>query len=393
MESSTGIERADVVVIGAGIIGLAVARALALAGRDVLVLETRNAIGTETSSRNSEVVHAGIYYPQGSLKARLCVLGRQLLYQYCDERRIAHRRLGKLIVAARADEVAALRALQDFARRNGVDDLVWLDRQELQAREPALSGEAALFSPSTGIVDIHELMLSYRGDLENHGGVVAFSSEVLSAQATNQGFRLAVDSGGPFELLCRSLVNCAGLGAQKVAQRIDGLPEASIPKLRLAKGNYFRLAQKAPFRHLIYPMPTQGGLGVHLTLDLGGQARFGPDVEWVDSIDYKVSDARRAEFEASIRQYWPSLPADAIFPDYCGIRPKLHGPGEPAADFVIQGEAVHGVPGLINLYGIESPGLTSSLAIAEHVAQTIAGRTSFQETLSLTHAEARKAAS
>lgn len=393
MESSTGIEKADVVVIGAGIIGLAVARALALAGREVLVLEARNAIGTETSSRNSEVIHAGIYYPRGSLKAQLCVLGRKLLYHYCAERRIAHRRLGKLIVAADADEVAALRTLQDFARRNGVDDLAWLDRQELRAREPALAGEAALFSPSTGIVDIHELMLSYRGDLENHGGVVAFGTEVRSAEATGQGFRLSVDSGGPFELECRGLVNCAGLGAQGLAGRIDGLPAASIPRLHLAKGNYFRLARKAPFRHLIYPMPTQGGLGVHLTLDLAGQARFGPDVEWVDAIDYRVSNTRQAEFEASIRRYWPSLPRGAIFPDYCGIRPKLHGPGEPAADFVIQGEAVHGVPGLVNLYGIESPGLTASLAIAEHVAQVIAGRTSFRESPSLTLAEAGKAAS
>lgn len=392
MESSTGIERADVVVIGAGIIGLAVARALALAGRDVLVLEAHNAIGTETSSRNSEVIHAGIYYPQGSLKARLCVEGRQLLYHYCAERRIAHQRLGKLIVAADADEIAALGALQEAARRNGVDDLLWLDRRELGAREPALAGEAALFSPSTGIVDIHELMLSYQGDLENHGGTIALSAELLSAEANGQGFRLFVDSGGPFELQCRSLVNCAGLGAQGLGARIKGLPQASIPKLRLAKGNYFRLAQKAPFRHLIYPMPSHGGLGVHLTLDLGGQARFGPDVEWVEAIDYKVGNARQAAFEASIRRYWPSLPAGAIFPDYSGIRPKLHGPGEPAADFVIQSEAVHGVAGLVNLYGIESPGLTASLAIAEHVARLIAGRTSFEESPGLPHAEARKAA-
>lgn len=392
MESSTGIEKADIVVIGAGIIGLAVARALALAGREVLVLEARNAIGTETSSRNSEVIHAGIYYPQRSLKAELCVLGRKLLYHYCAERRIAHKRLGKLIVAAPA-EIDALRRLQEFARRNGVDDLVWLDRDEVRRREPEIRCAAALFSPSTGIVDVHELMLSYMGDLENLGGVVAFNAEVLATTATGQGFRLEVESGGPFELLCKDLVNCAGLGAQAMAARIDGLRPETIPKLRLAKGNYFRLAQKAPFRHLIYPMPSQGGLGVHLTLDLGGQARFGPDVEWVEAIDYKVSDARRAEFEVSIRQYWPSLPDDAIFPDYCGIRPKLHGPGEQAADFVIQGEAVHGVPGLVNLYGIESPGLTSSLAIADHVARLIAGRTTAGESPSLAFTGERKAAS
>lgn len=392
MESSTGIERADAVVIGAGIIGLAVARALALAGREVLVLEARNAIGTETSSRNSEVIHAGIYYPQGSLKAELCVLGRRLLYRYCEERGIAHSRLGKLIVAARPGEIVALRRLQDFARRNGVDDLVWLPKPEVHAYENELACEAALFSPATGIVDVHELMLSYRGDLENQSGVVAFNAEVLSAAATGDGFRLSVDSGGPFELLCTSLVNCAGLGAQSLAARMDGLRPETIPRLRLAKGNYFRLAPKAPFRHLVYPMPSQGGLGVHLTLDLGGQARFGPDVEWVEAIDYKVTDTRRAEFEASIREYWPSLPDGAIFPDYSGIRPKLHGPGEPAADFVIQGEAAHGVPGLVNLYGIESPGLTSSLAIAEHVAHLIAGRTGFRELPSLPLAGARQAA-
>lgn len=382
MESSTGIEKADVVVIGAGIIGLAVARALALAGREVLVLEARNAIGTGTSSRNSEVIHAGIYYPQGSLKAELCVQGRKLLYHYCAERRIAHRRLGKLIVAARS-EIEALRRLQDFARRNGVFDLVWLDAKEARAKEPEIECEAALFSPATGIVDVHELMLSYRGDLENHGGVVAFNAEVLAARAVADGFRLTVESGGPFELHCRSLVNCAGLGAQDLAHRMDGLDPDTIPRLRLAKGNYFRLATKSPFRHLVYPMPAQGGLGVHLTLDLGGQARFGPDVEWVETIDYKVSEAKRADFEASIRQYWPSLPDGAIFPDYCGIRPKLHGPGEAAADFVIQGEAVHGVAGLVNLYGIESPGLTSSLAIAARAAGLIAGRTTAAESPNL----------
>ncbi|HTN96013.1 MAG TPA: NAD(P)/FAD-dependent oxidoreductase [Nordella sp.] len=386
------MERADIVVIGAGVVGLAVARALALAGREVLVLEARNAIGTETSSRNSEVIHAGIYYPQGSLKAELCVLGRQLLYQYCAERRIAHSRLGKLIVAGPA-EIDALRRLQDFARRNGVDDLIWLDRQEALAREPEIDCAAALFSPSTGIVDVHGLMLSYLGDLETLGGVVAFNTEVRAATATGQGFRLLVDSGGPFALQCNDLVNCAGLGAQSLASRIDGLKPETIPKLRLAKGNYFRLAQKAPFRHLIYPMPQQGGLGVHLTLDLGGQARFGPDVEWIETIDYKVSDARRAEFEAAIRQYWPSLPNHAIFPDYCGIRPKLHGPGEPAADFVIQGPPVHGVPGLVNLYGIESPGLTSSLAIAARVAELIAGRTIPAESPNLAVVSERKAAS
>ncbi|MGI6851223.1 NAD(P)/FAD-dependent oxidoreductase [Mesorhizobium sp. 1B3] len=368
--SSNGLEETDVVVVGAGVVGLAVARALAIAGREVLVIEAEAVIGSGTSSRNSEVIHAGIYHPRDSLKSKLCVAGRKALYRYCEERGIPHRRLGKLIVAA-PGETEALRRLGARARENGVDDLIWLDARQAYELEPEVVCDAALLSPSTGIIDVHALMLSYQGDLEQHGGVIAFNSRVRGGGATGEGILLEVDAGGTFGLRCRTVVNCAGLGAQQVASSIAGMRNDAIPVLHLAKGNYFRLARKAPFRHLVYPLPAHGGAGVHVTLDLAGQARFGPDVEWVDRLDYRVDETRLPAFESAIREYWPSLPDGAILPDYAGIRPKLHATGSTTADFVIQDASAHGAPGLINLFGIESPGLTSSLAIADYVAKLV----------------------
>ncbi|HET8596784.1 MAG TPA: NAD(P)/FAD-dependent oxidoreductase [Castellaniella sp.] len=358
----------DTVVIGAGAVGLAVARACARAGRDTLVVEAESAIGTGTSSRNSEVIHAGIYYPQGSLKARLCVQGRQALYDFCETHGVAHRRCGKLIVATDDMQTARLRDIAAAAAANGVDDLRWLDRDEARTREPALQCAAALESPSTGIVDSHGLMLALLGDLENAGGLLALRAPVLGgAAADDAGILLRIGGDEPMELLARQVINCAGLHAQAVAARIEGVPPASIPAGRYAKGNYYSLSGKAPFSRLIYPVPEPGGLGVHLTLDLAGQARFGPDVEWVDAIDYAVDPGRSAGFYAAIRRYWPELPDGALQPSYAGIRPKLVMPAGQDADFLIQDRTAHGVDGLVNLYGIESPGLTSCLAIADEV--------------------------
>lgn len=360
-------EKVDCVVIGAGVVGLAVARALALRGRDVLVLEAANAIGTETSSRNSEVIHAGIYYPQGSLKARLCVAGKALLYAYCEERGIAHRRCGKLIVATSEAQRAQLARIAEHAAANGVSDLQMLSRDEALALEPALQCVAALLSPSTGIVDSHGLMLSLLADVENHGGALALQSPIARAECRADGIYLQAVDGT--ELLANAVVNAAGLHAPDLAGRFAGLAKEHVPQAYYAKGNYFTISSRAPFSHLIYPVPETAGLGVHLTLDLGGQAKFGPDVEWVDSPDPLTVDAARcAGFYEAVRQYWPGLPSDSLTPGYAGIRPKISGPGEPAADFVIQGPTVHGIAGLVNLFGIESPGLTSSLAIGEHVA-------------------------
>ena len=366
------MERIDCAVIGAGVIGLAVARALALAGREVIVLEAADAIGTETSSRNSEVIHAGIYYPAGSLKARACVAGKRFLYRYCAERGIAHRNCGKLIVAATAGQARQLDRIQAQAAANGVDDLRELSGAEARALEPALACEAALLSPSTGIVDSHGLMLAYQGDAEEHGAMIAFLSPVESGRARGDGIELEVGGHEPMRLACRSVVNAAGLGAQAVARRIDGLDPRHVPPLHLAKGNYFSLAGRSPFSRLIYPVPEPGGLGVHITIDLAGQARFGPDVEWIDALDYAVDPGRAARFYGAIRTYWPALADGALQPAYSGVRPKLGPPGAPAADFVVQGPEVHGVPGLVNLFGIESPGLTASSALAELVAERLA---------------------
>lgn len=357
----------DCAVIGAGVVGLAVARALAQKGREVIVLEAEGAIGTGTSSRNSEVIHAGIYYQEGSLKARLCVEGKQLLYDYAAERGVPHRRCGKLIVATAPAQVAQLEAIAAKARTNGVDDLVLLSREQARAMEPQLECLAALHSPSTGIVDSHALMLSLQGDLEHAGGVLALKSAVVRAECADGAVVLMTEDGTA--LRCNSVVNAAGLAAPALARRFEGLPASAVPAAHFAKGSYFTLAGRAPFSHLIYPVPEAAGLGVHLTLDLGGQAKFGPDVQWVDSPDDLVVDPQRGDgFYAEVRKYWPALPDGALIPGYAGIRPKIAGPGEPARDFVIEGPAAHGVPGLVNLFGIESPGLTSSLAIGRHVA-------------------------
>ncbi|MBS0449703.1 MAG: NAD(P)/FAD-dependent oxidoreductase [Proteobacteria bacterium] len=364
-------EKIDCAVIGAGVVGLAVARALALAGREVMVLESEGAIGTGTSSRNSEVIHAGIYYPQGSLKAQLCVQGKELLYAYADERAVPYRRCGKLIVATSQEQVGELEGIVAKARANGVHDLVVLTREQAQAMEPQLQCVAAVHSPSTGIVDSHALMLSLQGDLENAGGIVALKSPVLRAECSGQQVDLFMEDGTL--LRCASVVNAAGLQAPALARRFAGLNEAVLPMAYFAKGNYFTLSGRAPFSRLVYPVPEPGGLGVHLTLDLGGQAKFGPDVQWVDGPqDLVVDPARGQGFYAQVRKYWPALPDDALIPGYAGIRPKISGPGQPAADFMIQGPADHGVAGLVNLFGIESPGLTSSLAIGARVAEMLA---------------------
>jgi L-2-hydroxyglutarate oxidase LhgO len=361
----------ETVVVGAGVVGLAVARALAMSGREVIVVEDGEGIGTGISSRNSEVIHAGIYYPGGSFKAQLCVEGRQRLYAYCDERGVSYQRLGKLIVATDESQCSALRSLLEQGRRNGVDDLQWLQADQARALEPALSCVAALWSPSTGIVDSHALMLALQADAEACGASLAFHTPLLAARCTDQGFELQTGGVDPMTLSCRELINCAGLSAPEVASRIAGLPAQHVPKAYLCKGSYFSFSGRAPFRHLVYPAPESAGLGVHMTLDLGGQARFGPDVEWVDSVDYRVSSSRADGFYEAIRRYWPGLPDASLQPAYSGIRPKISGPNEPAADFRISGQAEHGVPGLVNLFGIESPGLTSCLALADRVMERL----------------------
>lgn len=360
------MDRIDTAVIGAGVVGLAVARALALAGREVVILEAEDAIGTHTSSRNSEVIHAGIYYPKDSLKARACRAGRERLYAYCAERGVPHRRCGKLIVATDAAQLPELEAILARAHANGVADVTRIGAAAARAMEPELSCADALYSPSTGIIDSHALMLAYLGDAENAGAMLALKSPLESARVTPQGIELHVAGAAP--LLARGVVNSAGLRAPSLARRIEGYPGARAPRELYAKGSYYSLARRAPFTHLVYPVPEPGGLGVHVTLDLGARARFGPDVEWVNAIDYRVDPARAARFYAAIRRYWPGLPDGALEPGYAGIRPKISGRGEPAADFVVQGPREHGVAGLVHLFGIESPGLTASLALADDVA-------------------------
>ncbi|MDN3920253.1 NAD(P)/FAD-dependent oxidoreductase [Roseateles violae] len=368
------MERVDAVVIGAGVVGLAVGRALARRGLETLVLERETAIGSGISSRNSEVIHAGLYYPQGSLKARLCVRGRAALYAHCESHGVAHRRCGKLVVATDAAQLEGLRRLAERAAANGVDDLRWLERAEAQALEPALRCEAALLSPSTGIVDSHGLMLSLQGDLEHAGGAVALGSAVQALRRDGAGWRLEVASGGEtMELAAGRVVNAAGLWAPALAAATEGLAAEHRPAAHFSKGCYFSLTGRSPFQRLIYPLPQDAWLGVHLTLDLAGQARFGPDGQWLNGVDdparldYRVDPARAEGFYADVRRYWPGLPDGALQPAYSGVRPKIHGPGEPAPDFRIDGQARHGLPGLVNLLGIESPGLTSCLAIADEV--------------------------
>jgi L-2-hydroxyglutarate oxidase LhgO len=363
------MDRVECVVVGAGVVGLAIARRLALSGREVVVLEAAEGIGTVTSSRNSEVIHAGIYYPAGSLMARMCVAGKRALYDYCRDHGIPHRNCGKLIVATSASEAEKLQSIKAHAEANGVLDLQTLSGEAARKMEPALKCDAALLSPSTGIVDSHAFMLALRGDAEAAGAACAFHAPLERARATGDGIELDVGGDAPMTLECRLLVNAAGLGATAVARGIDGMPIELIPPAYLAKGNYFSCSAQAPFSHLIYPVPEPGGLGVHLTLDLAGQARFGPDVEWVDAIDYAVDPARAERFYPAIRRYWPDLPDGALMPSYSGIRPKIVPPAVAKQDFMIQGPPDHGVGGLINLFGIESPGLTSSLAIADYVGE------------------------
>ena len=364
------VDQIECLVIGAGVVGLAIGRALARRGREVLVLEAEDAIGTGISSRNSEVIHAGIYYPPGSAKARLCVAGRPRLYEYCESHGVPFRRCGKLIVATDKAQLPKLRAIRETARANGVDDLEWLEAGEATRLEPALNCVGALLSPSTGILDTHAFMLSLQGEIEASGGAVLCRTPVTGGRV--EGTLLVRCGGGAdaTEIEASVLINSAGLHAQPVARRL-GAPERSIPPLRYAKGNYYLLQGRSPFQRLVYPVPEPGGLGVHLTLDLAGRARFGPDVEWIERPEYSVDPGRAAHFYREIRRYWDALPEGALQPAYAGIRPKLGGPEAPAADFLIQGPEAHGIRGLVNLYGIESPGLTSSLAIAEHVADIV----------------------
>jgi len=359
----------DCVVIGAGVVGLACARSLALAGYEVIVLEANSAIGMETSSRNSEVIHSGIYYPQGSLKASACVRGRDLLYEYCDQHHVPYQQLGKLIVATCSAELDELSVLLEKGRTNGVHDLEFFSRKQSLNKEPALNCQGALWSPSTGIIDSHSLMLAFQGELEDQGGIVVFKTPLECSEIFDDGVVLHTGGAEPFKIKARFLVNSAGLQAHSIAAKMQGFSADAIPKQHLARGSYFSLRGKSPFTHLVYPAPEPGGLGVHATLDLAGQCRFGPDVEWVDEINYDVDPKRSAVFYSRIRKYWPDLADGSLIPSYAGIRPKLVGKGEPAGDFMIQGPEDHKMGQVIHLFGIESPGLTASLALAEDVVK------------------------
>ena len=356
-------DKLDCVVVGAGVVGLAIARSVARSGRQVVVLDAESQIGTHSSSRNSEVIHAGIYYPEKSLKARLCVRGRDMLYRYCATHGIDHQRIGKLIVATGEAELPKLDALRQQAALNGVDDLQFITAEEARKIEPNVESVGALLSPSTGIVDSHALMTALQAELEESDGVVVLNSRVSNVNPFEDGIEFQV---GDERFECVTLINSAGLGAVELMSDALCLAD-NAPTMHLAKGHYFSYQGKSPFGHLIYPLPSGGGLGIHATNDLAGAARFGPDVTWVDSLDYEFDESRKADFVAAIKNYFPDLDADRLIPGYTGIRPKLHGPDEPAPDFLIQGERDHGVRGLVNLMGIESPGLTASLAIAEHV--------------------------
>ncbi|MEM8769616.1 MAG: NAD(P)/FAD-dependent oxidoreductase [Pseudomonadota bacterium] len=357
----------DCIVIGAGVVGLACAARLAEAGRDVIVLEQHDLIGSETSSRNSEVIHAGIYYPSGSEKAALCVEGKHRLYEYCERYQVPHRNCGKVIVAVTDEQIEVLEGYKQQAAANGVTDLQWLDAAQLAELEPAVQGVGALLSPSTGIIDSHSLMLSLQGRLEAAGGMIAFGSRVTGLRAGEHGVELRLEDQDD-ELLARSLVNSAGLAAPGLARQLDD----KAPDAHFARGHYFSYSGRPPFSRLVYPVAEPGGLGVHVTLDLAGQVKFGPDVEWCDDVDYRFDAARKPAFAAAIRRYFPALEEARLQPDYVGVRPKISARGEAAADFRIDGPESHGVPGLVNLLGIESPGLTASLAIAERVTETLA---------------------
>ena len=366
------MEKIDTVVIGAGVVGLAIGRAFARAGREVLIIERANMIGTGTSSRNSEVIHAGIYYPTHLLKRRLCVEGKAMLYAFCDEYGVPHLRCGKLILATSAAELPKLDALLAQAHANGVNDLTRLAPREVAALEPQVRCEAALLSPSSGVVDSHALMLALQGDAERHGAMCVFNTPVESGAAARDGIVLHTGGAASMTVLANAVVNSAGLWAQRVALSIDGVPRTTVPPLHMGKGNYYMLPGRSPFSRLVYPMPIAGGLGVHVTIDMGGQARFGPDVEWLDgddpaTIDYRVDPRRADVFYEAVRRYWPQLPDGALLPGYSGVRPKVERPGGGDTDFIVTTEREHGMRGLVHLFGVESPGLTASLALAQHV--------------------------
>lgn len=364
-------DRVDCIVIGAGVVGLAVARAVAQTGREVVILEKADIIGSETSSRHSEVIHAGIYYPQDSLKARFCVAGKHAMYDFCDSHGVSYNRCGKIIVATDDEQLPELERLKANAAANGVEDLEWMSPDDVTQMEPAVFCVGALFSPSTGILDSHSYMLALQGDAEAAGAMIAYLTPVTGGQLLNDGIRLDCGGDTPMSLAAGLVINCAGLWAQSIAASIEGIPAETVPPTYYCKGNYYTLSGKPPFTRPIYPVPEKAGLGVHVTVDLGGQVRFGPDVEWVDEIDYDVDPARADKFYAAVRKYYPALEDGSIQPGYSGIRPKIQAPGETARDFVIQGPDEHGVNGLINLFGIESPGMTSSLAIAEYVKKLL----------------------
>lgn len=368
------MDHIDTCIVGAGVVGLAIGRRLASPHSDLLVLDCQEQYGQGISSRNSEVIHAGIYYPAKSLKAVLCVTGKQRLYDYCESRHVAARRCGKLIVATSSNEESALEDILEKAHANGVDDLEYWSRQMIDEREPQVKATLGLFSPSTGIVSTHELMTAYLADIEHQGGSFVGGTFVVSVEIHENRFVLRCSvQGEPYEFTCKVLVNSAGLGAQKLASGIKGLDAETIPELHYCKGNYFTLASQSPFNHLIYPVPEKfaAGLGIHATIDLGGQVKFGPDVEYTESEDYSVSMDRLNDYYKAVRRYYPALADGELNPGYVGIRPKLQGPGDPPADFVIQGENIHGIERLVQLFGIESPGLTSSMAIADYVADLV----------------------
>jgi len=363
----------QILVVGAGVVGLSVARAMALAGHEVIVAEVTRGIGNGVSSRNSEVIHGGMYYPTGSLRALHCPRGRRMLYDFCASHGVPHRKCGKLIVATEDAEVAKMAAILKQGQANGVEGFAMIEGAAARAMEPALSCVAALYSPETGIIDSHAFMRALQGDLEDRGGVIAFNTRIERLSHTQAGWLVRFTGGDSGELAVDAVVNSAGLGAQALARRTDGYSSERVPRLVLARGNYFGYAGRPAFSRLIYPAPRiDGGLGIHVTLDLAGRMRFGPDVEWIDEENYDVNAARAASFYSSIRRYWPALRDGMLQPDYAGIRPKLTGPGEPAADFMIEGPAQHGLRGLIHLFGIESPGLTSSLSLADELVAQLA---------------------
>lgn len=364
------METADCVVIGAGVVGLATARAMARKGREVLILESADAFGTATSSRNSEVIHAGIFYTHGSLKEHLCIEGRDKLYAFCDAYGVTYKRVTKVVYAADDSQLEGLKKLQNHAAESGVF-MTWMDRADVKRIEPNLECAAALHSPLTGIVDSHAYMLALLGDAEEHGATIVYNSPVNGGRADSDGVILDVGGDAAMSLKVKTVINCAGLGAQSLSRAITGVKTGSVPPQHYAKGNYFYLSGKPPFKRLIYPLPGKASLGLHYTLDLAGQARFGPDIEWVDTLDYQVDENREPSFYEAIRKYWPDLPDGALRPGYSGIRPKIQGPNDPAKDFDIQMPAATGINGFVALYGIESPGLTSSIAIADYVAERI----------------------